>query len=393
MKGEGVVQHVPRFNGVTQGFVASLQRIVAAGDRREAQDRVLETLQAELRPNTLTVSERDEGGVWRLTRCYRDGGVWEEAVGTAVPQFGLTYAAEREGRTVYWDTNRAVPARSEWFLYPYHFGVPVVPPSSERAEEVFVLGFEDEVRFVDESAVIAGIVASAYGSVIARDRGVDRGIQIGRVLEQERMAQRLHDEAVQKVFACQCAVRSLLAGMPGDEGPAAQKLSELLSMLGAVNRDLRRLLVEEDRRVSGASLTFGAVLAEEVERHRRLGGCTVEVAAFSDDLVGDPVAGVLGDVLREALANIRKHAEATLARVSVGADGKRLVLSVCDNGKDFGENGGAGSCGSEGVHFGIAHMRRALERLGGSLTAGNADGGACVRAVLPLGTEAGYGCR
>jgi signal transduction histidine kinase len=52
-----------------------------------------------------------------------------------------------------------------------------------------------------------------------------------------------------------------------------------------------------------------------------------------DNVVPAPLADQLLAVLREALSNVARHAEATAAMVEVEATDGRLVLRVVDNGK------------------------------------------------------------
>jgi signal transduction histidine kinase len=81
-------------------------------------------------------------------------------------------------------------------------------------------------------------------------------------------------------------------------------------------------------------------------------------------------------VLREALSNIARHAAATAAAVAVTATPDEVVLVVTDNGKGIADGG---------RRSGLANLERRAADLGGTFTAGPADGGGTVvRWTVPL---------
>jgi signal transduction histidine kinase len=70
------------------------------------------------------------------------------------------------------------------------------------------------------------------------------------------------------------------------------------------------------------------------------------------------VEDLLG-VLREALSNIARHAQAGSATIAVSAVSDRLTLDVSDNGTGIG---------TTTRHSGLANLRRRAEHHGGTLT-------------------------
>jgi signal transduction histidine kinase len=113
--------------------------------------------------------------------------------------------------------------------------------------------------------------------------------------------------------------------------------------------------------VLGLSSTVEKWLQDEVEvKH----GIATE---FEDDMEAKPLDDDLRAVLfrsvRELLANVVRHAHATLVTVSITRAGNRIAVVVEDNGVGFDpEEVMARSQG-----FGILSIRQALERLDGSL--------------------------
>jgi LuxR family transcriptional regulator, regulator of acetate metabolism len=88
----------------------------------------------------------------------------------------------------------------------------------------------------------------------------------------------------------------------------------------------------------------------------------------------------LVDIVREALLNVEKQAQAHSVMITVFADDDAVNVLVADDG--VGLRSGSEAPGSG---IGIAAARERLARLGGRLTVEeNSDGGTSVRARIPL---------
>jgi signal transduction histidine kinase len=100
-----------------------------------------------------------------------------------------------------------------------------------------------------------------------------------------------------------------------------------------------------------------------------------------DGRVQPDVAAAVDRIVREALTNVRKHAQgATAVRVSVQSRGERLMVRITDDGRVRAATARGGSGG-----FGLVGMAERADALGGHLKAGPApEGGWQVDAWLPL---------
>jgi len=111
----------------------------------------------------------------------------------------------------------------------------------------------------------------------------------------------------------------------------------------------------------------------------RAGGLPVRLDIC--DLVRSPDAEadvVSYRVVQESLTNVLRHAGPTTAEVTVEQDEESLVIRVQDRGR-------GGSPEPHGSARGLAGMRRRVEAVGGSITAGPRDGGGFrVEARLPM---------
>lgn len=93
---------------------------------------------------------------------------------------------------------------------------------------------------------------------------------------------------------------------------------------------------------------------------------------------GREIDSIVYHLVQEALVNAFRHGKATNIRVHVVLADTELQITVRDNGT------GTGSF-NDGI--GIAGMRERLEKIGGTMKAGNVTDGFALHAVLPLGTS------
>ncbi len=88
-------------------------------------------------------------------------------------------------------------------------------------------------------------------------------------------------------------------------------------------------------------------------------------------------------IAQGALANVREHAAARTATVTLAYLDDQLLLDIADDGRGFDPAAPAGSGSSRG--YGLPAIRARLQQLGGTLTIESAPGeGAVLSAAIPL---------
>lgn len=92
------------------------------------------------------------------------------------------------------------------------------------------------------------------------------------------------------------------------------------------------------------------------------------------------VQAVAFSVVREALTNVVKHAQASKVRVDVSDHGGVLTVEVADNGKGLQTKELTKS-----TSFGILGLRERAQSVGGWLDVGSNGAGVCVTLTVPLG--------
>jgi len=86
-------------------------------------------------------------------------------------------------------------------------------------------------------------------------------------------------------------------------------------------------------------------------------------------------------IVREAVNNAVKHAQATVVRLRVAIRGDSMTISVEDDGQGFDPTQPA----DDGRHSGLANIRRRADDIGGMLTITSRPGGGTrVEITAPL---------
>jgi two-component system, NarL family, sensor kinase len=155
-----------------------------------------------------------------------------------------------------------------------------------------------------------------------------------------------------------------------DGGPAEEMLRELRREAAGFMAEFRRVLADrEPAELEGRSLADGLrVLADRMH----LAGLAIDLDVTGDADRDTQVAAFW--IVKEALTNVVKHANATRCAITVRAD-DGLHLSVADNG--------TGGLGEHGV--GLTSMRARAEELGGWCEVTDTGHGVTVSGHLPEG--------
>jgi two-component system, NarL family, sensor histidine kinase DevS len=185
--------------------------------------------------------------------------------------------------------------------------------------------------------------------------------------DRDRIAMDLHDHVIQELFSVGLSLEGA-ASQLGSQDPIGQRMRR---SVGDIDRTIRRI------RTSIFQLRGSLVTADHGLRHRILEvtselaeplGFTPSVTfAGAVDLALD--GELLEDVLacvREALANVVKHAHASRTTVDVAVADGQLVLTVTDNGVGIVDPTRSS---------GIANLRARAGKRGGSFSVEPAPGG------------------
>jgi signal transduction histidine kinase len=248
-------------------------------------------------------------------------------------------------------------------------------------------------RDVWAAAAAIGLAAVVTGGRTAHVRRIKRRLaemERERQLEQERarIARDLHDDvgaglteiAVQTDWLRRDVEQLHDAEITGRADRVCQSAVELIRSVDAIVWAVNPKNDTLDR--------FVGYLTQSADQFVRAAGLGIRLDV-PDEVPATPLSGRVRHnlflIVREAVNNAVKHAQAKLVRLGVGLDrpldGGRVTITVEDDGRGFDPNEPA----DDGRHSGLANMRRRADDIGGTLTLTSRPGsGTRVEITAPL---------
>jgi two-component system, NarL family, sensor kinase len=250
-------------------------------------------------------------------------------------------------------------------------------PGTQREDLEFVLTHALSLAWMGLAAV-----ALSYSLTRREDRieqlATDRGRLVAEALDAEdrerrRLAEALHDEAIQNLLAARQDLKEAERHSPGAIEHARRGIDSSVSQLRAAVFDLHPYVLER----AGLAAAVEAVAAKQ----GRIGGFEARVRV-------DPEAAGIHDQLmlslaRELLSNVARHAAARQVSITVFLQEDRIVLEVGDDG--CGIDRAALAAAVPAGHIGLASCAGRVEAVGGRFEISqNGTAGTRVRAVVSV---------
>ena len=193
--------------------------------------------------------------------------------------------------------------------------------------------------------------------------------------DRDRIARDLHDHVIQRLFAAGLTIQSIAGGVQGEGGAA--RLTQVVDDLDDTIRQIRTSIFDLHGSPSREGQLRSAVLAI-LERLRPALGFqpTVRFTGPVDTMLDHARVADAEAVVREAVTNAAKYAQASKLVVEVAASENALTIQVADNGV------GLASAPHTG---GLANMQQRAQDLGGAFSVETAtDGGTLLHWRIPL---------
>ncbi|MGK4578976.1 sensor histidine kinase [Kitasatospora sp. HPMI-4] len=208
----------------------------------------------------------------------------------------------------------------------------------------------------------------------------------GTLAERERLAGEIHDTLAQGLSSQRMLLQAADRTWDGDPATARRHVHTAAQVAARNLAEARRFV----RDLAPAELADGrpleAALRALAERETAESGLPVRF-----HLDGTPVPlpaaarSALLRIAQGALANVREHADASAAELTLSFLDDQAVLDITDDGRglaaaDAGHRGSA-----DGRGYGLPAMRARLHQLGGALTIESSPGdGTVLSAAIPL---------
>ncbi len=219
-------------------------------------------------------------------------------------------------------------------------------------------------EFTDRDERLVSSLGAAAGVAVDNARLHQRLGELALFADRERIARDLHDTVIQRLFAVGLSLQGLARVV--DPPSAAERIGAAVDELDLTIADIRSTIFAlQSRQDTGARAELTRTVTEARETFGFLP--RIHFEGPLDASVSSVVVAELKAVLREALSNVAKHADANRVDVVVAADGDELRLTVTDDGDGIGETPSPGGQG-------LRNMASRAHLLGGTLDVRSAPG-------------------
>ncbi|CAN5793225.1 hypothetical protein BH24CHL5_BH24CHL5_07380 [soil metagenome] len=194
--------------------------------------------------------------------------------------------------------------------------------------------------------------------------------------ERTRLARELHDGLAQDLWFAKLKHERLVPHVPEEHRALAVEVTQALDSAIAEAKQAVLTMRAGDER----DLPLEELMSRTVDDFATRSGVRTDFSAA--DLpasLGSRIQVEMLRVLQEALTNVRKHADATVVRVSAEAAQGWIVVSVIDNGRGFRPDE------TSGDGLGVQGMKERARLMGGDLrVVSQPSGGTTVQLTVPM---------
>ena len=188
-------------------------------------------------------------------------------------------------------------------------------------------------------------IAYQAGIAVERARLAEEGTRLARAEERTRIAREIHDTLAQGLTAIGLDIEGALRHLESDPARARPRLERALTTARESLEEARRSVLDlraappAGRPLAEALAALGRAFTSET-------GVPASVRAEGNAALPPRVEGELYRIAQEALANVRRHAQATRVEIVFPASPREAVLTVRDDGAGFDpRRGGQGRHG------------------------------------------------
>jgi signal transduction histidine kinase len=260
------------------------------------------------------------------------------------------------------------------------FGSVLLLPLIAERRSLGVLGFARGERmppFTDQEGHLIESFGDQAAIALQHERTLQERSRLALLEERERIARELHDGVIQMLYSTGLELQAIAQLATGSE--VIRRAEAVIDRLDQSIVELRAYIFA----LRPALLTgnpLDQVLEQFVAEFERVSG-VIAVLQTDPAVVKDlePVGADVLQVVREALANVRRHARAATCRVTLAvADDDWLMVEIDDDGRGLPPEW------YDGAGQGLRNLRQRAERHGGRLEISSSPGeGTAVRFRIP----------
>lgn len=344
------------------GFVVENAQAYAVSERRRRWLEMFSELTEMLRP-PITLAQAFD----RIAEAARDASAAVAAAVVSVPDTGASYLSAVSGRPPDGDDEEArrfeaaarqVTSRGEIVELERASGdVVVIAPLQAHLTVPGVLAIthhrNDRPEPLEERELLASFAEQA-ALALDRTQALEEREEMAVVSDRDRIARDLHDVVIQRLFATGLHMQSMRSAATPE---LRERIDTCTKDLDQTIRDIRGTIFELQTRPQSS---LRSEIRDLIKEYVPILGFAPSVHMHGpvDSSVDAKLQQQLVAVLREALSNVARHAQAASASVVLHVQPDRLSLEVSDDGRGLPE---------ERTESGLRNARRRAVMLGGVL--------------------------
>lgn len=235
---------------------------------------------------------------------------------------------------------------------------------------LFVL---DKRKMTCDDLVLGKIVAYRITMILNQHYLFEQLHRMAIAEERIRLARDLHDGLLQSLASIGIKAHTADRLMDRDPVMAHEELIQIQKLLSYEQRDLRCLIQElkpEQAILRNPDASLYVRLSELIDlikNHWRI-QVQFKMRSAEDRFISTTIKQDIYFILREALVNAAKHADASTVSVEMGVENHHVTMVVADNGHGFPYFGHYDHETLCSLHLGPVTIRERVAGLGGTLT-------------------------
>ncbi len=255
-------------------------------------------------------------------------------------------------------------------------GVPIIS-KGQHLGSLYLSDRKDGLPFTSEDEKVIALLAGHAAIAIENARLSEMLTRLAVVEERDRISMELHDGIIQSIYAIGMKLELTRLHLAEEDQNRAQ-ISSSIQDLNHVIEDLRKYI--QDLRVGiDYSVALNEQLQEIIDGFRQVSSARLVVDAgrgFSQ--LTEERTHAIVQVVREALSNIARHANASEVYLDIHEAASQIMLVISDNGKGFDLS--QASSGN-----GLRNMRQRVRQVDGTVEIISQPGrGTTLTATFPM---------
>lgn len=259
-------------------------------------------------------------------------------------------------------------------------GVPIIGRNKQRVGNLYLCDRIDGQPFdeIDENLVQ---LFAWFAAIAIENAKLHQKLQVAALRsERDRISMELHDGVIQEIYAIGMKLE-IARGMAQFSPEAEKHFQTILQDLNRIIDDIRLYIRDLSNADRAQASTFQQQIENLVTHFRDFSGIPVDLDV-TDKLqtLTDNQRHSLAQIVRESLANIARHAQATHASVTIHLEKNQIHLTISDNGIGLSLEEDRSA-----EHFGLRNMQERARRLRGFLEIeSQPNQGTTIRVVVPM---------